>query len=73
MQPNVATADRQKATLICINLRTLLVTRYERGLPGQAVNLGHATLGGEKEAHATLASEAGRAVMECYRKTGRLE
>lgn len=73
MQPNVKTVTRTKPTFLRINLATNLATRYERGLPGRVVNIGHATMGTDQETHALLASKAGLKILECYRKTGRLE
>lgn len=72
--PNVNLKRFVKPTLLAINLTTRQATRYERSLPGKVACMGIAKLGEDnKEMHATLASEDGRAALETYRKTGRVE
>lgn len=64
---------KRDTVLLCINLNTLQVTRYSRSLPGKVACLNIASLGESKEAHATLASAAGRDLLEFYRVNGRLQ
>ena len=63
---------KRDAVLLCINLATLQATRYSRSLPGKVACLSIASLGELKEAHAVLASTAGRDLLEFYRVNGKL-